>query len=485
MRFLKSLFIFLGVLQFQICAEADNNCQAQISNYVIRGNLTATYPGARLWRLDQLKKEAAAKKTCAAEIFERAVSESENYWNHIDSKYHCGNFDSKIKRDAEQCSDSMSDSVLSNKAYLVFINLEKQFKPNCPLQKPNIDVLGKTAGRSLHQTAQALQTVVGKNKCEAIPLKDRMDDSDATSSEAQLANDLSRGLASCLSGLLTGFIKEGLWASLKSIWSTLKDPTGTFLALTEVAKAMATNPAKTIAALGKNVANSIYGSYLAKYENFDCYSSSKKSQIMCSSIGQSAATIVEFFVGASAFKAGVKVTKAATNLIKSSNVVLRTVEAPLTPALTGPTTSRPLLGSPVGTSKVTPGLTRAGEAIGKADLPKASLGKPIDPITPSEPPPASKSQPSSADLKKQDLEAKLRQQSANRDLIEESRIKTLSPSDDLSEIKRKLTLPENSTDADVIKHIKKLRSKYHPDKQFVPEDVSTEISKIILKLKTK
>lgn len=306
---MKLLIILLCQL-LVLTVNASEVCDRQVRDYIIRGDVNSTAVGARLWRLTQLKKDSEQNKACAKEIFDRALVESDQYWNHIDAKYKCAAL-SEGARDPSLCSDAMNDNVLSNKTYLAFVKMGQQTKKECTARDSSANlVIGKAARDSLHDTAEALQKMAKPiNKCDNVPAQDRILVSVGKTPEAQLAFDLSKGLESCIAGLLTGFFKEGIFKSLKSIWSSLTDPWSSLGSLQELAKAFIKNPSGTVSAIAKNIANSLYDKFLSKYENFDCYHSAKKSQIMCSSIGQGAAAVVEQLIGAQALKTGSKILK--------------------------------------------------------------------------------------------------------------------------------------------------------------------------------
>lgn len=489
MKFITFAFIYF----FASFAFSADTCDSKIEPYVIRGDLNATYVGARLWRLDLLKKDASKGKACAKEIFSRATTEADQYWTHIDAKYNCGVISKDNTRNTSTCSDSMNDNVLSNKAYLTFVKIDAQPKEKCLLSKN--DTLSRTAQANLKDTSAALQKFVApSNKCDKIPLKDRV------SPTTTLRSALEPVDLDCLSGLLSGFFKEGIFKSIKSIWNTLKDPWGALESLKELAKALIKDPKGTMIAIGKKLASSFYDAFLAKYENFDCYNRGKKAEIICSSIGQGAAVVVEALLGAQAFKFGSKIIgnvvrkgKDFVNKVRSGAAATESMS--LTPSgavgKTPSTTPNTSSGSSGGSStSSTPKATAAEPEPARLEDSKsvkekqekeaASKANEEQERAEKEKAQAEADAKASAEKAKQEAQQKKeKEQNANRNLDEENRIRTLTPYDDIPTIVKKLGLPASISQEELVKHFRKLNMKYSPDREKVPRDIGEEMMKII------
>ncbi len=341
MKHTLALF-FLAVLLLPQISFA--NCEEKSASYVIRGNMKAKYPGARLWRLPDLKKDAAANKECAKEIFDRAFAESDEYWNHIDQKYNCNVFSDQKEKSSSTCSDSLSDKILSNKAYLSFMKLESAVADdNCVLRghSRKNGALSGTARKNLRETAAVLGTLTApKDKCTDVPLKDKISSSPDSSSD--IFEEVANSLGSCISGLFRGITTESIVPMVKSIWDLVSDPWGTVEALREISKALVKDHKATLKIIANRMIESFRSLYLAKYDKYDCYSPQKQSEVICSSIGQGAVAVVGALLGTQVFKAGMEmmgISKASKSAVK-----LNTILSDGVPKLPGPRAQKLLTG---------------------------------------------------------------------------------------------------------------------------------------------
>ncbi|MGZ3825301.1 MAG: J domain-containing protein [Bdellovibrio sp.] len=475
------------------------DCSSAMQDYVIRGDLKSNAVGARLWRIPALKKDAAANKECAKELFNQATSEAEAYWNHIDKKYECGALSSG-PHDSEKCSDTLSDKVLSNRTYLAMIKAEGDYHPtNCqsggrkqgPLSKVQADNMSDMAGLLGEATKPA-------DQCASVPLKDRISSSSGNSPEADLAEDISKSLGTCLWGAIEGFFKEGIYNSLKSIWDSLKDPWGSLAALRDIAIQLAKNPKETIAQIAKNLGDSLYSTFLKKYEKFDCYNPQKKSEVMCSSIGQGAAAVVEALLGAKAFTSGSQLIKKIVGSKKSTKVLEgEYLEKPK--QLSGPNSKagntidgeynvvkeQPALnGPPKSSNLMTSGANKSMTVRSSANSKTTGVAKTNSNTNARAKAEADARAKAEADAKSQGGESDAAKK-ARREKINYDALKSLLDSEAVTaeSVKRHLGLPSTTNKQALVKELRALIQQYHPDKNKASN--AEEISKILTQILNK
>ena len=213
---LSLLFFFIFfVLSHAKAMELNlGECQATAITYILKGSVSDSHPGARLWNFKNFSKTFADNEgsNCERQAFNQALQEAYEYWKHIEKKYECP------KEGVKQC-----ESVESNLAYID--GMEKLYDgsklgagitvdKNCPIV---FDHKTQKFSKDVFQIIGHLPGINGSvDECAHLPAKDRKGAYDNFSSTTVV----SSAIGGCMVNIIKGFFNN-IKDLLTSLWDLM------------------------------------------------------------------------------------------------------------------------------------------------------------------------------------------------------------------------------------------------------------------------